>query len=361
MTETFRGRLERLLERADQATTAYERGEALENLLGHILDAVPGVKVVARRKVNEQGSEEIDLGILIKQTPGGLEGFEAYAFGECKNWAKPVGASELRDFAGKLESRGQRIGILAARNGITGNAEAITSAQAVVALNLSKGREILVVTRGDMAGLLEPDDVADLLLRKRTGLIMSAGAVDFRWLDEETTDDVEPGHAEFHDRSIADAIRSVRIAVVERMIASASPLPEDVDDAAEVLIDATNHLDRDIPRDEFGGPLEWQTAVDSMVRLGSVGVAFLARDAIAGHDDPEYLASSAAHNAPASPHLGPSSTLFRDLVSYYALEVSNTEELARDKACYGLIGLLADAIWRLEEQLREFDAEPAEG
>jgi hypothetical protein len=43
-----------------------------------------------------------------------------YSLVECKNWYQPVGASTIRDFFRKLEKSKIKLGIVFAKNGITG-------------------------------------------------------------------------------------------------------------------------------------------------------------------------------------------------------------------------------------------------
>ncbi|WP_409025367.1 restriction endonuclease [Halalkalicoccus salilacus] len=46
-----------------------------------------------------------------------------YILVECKNWSTAIGASEIRDFIGKMDSSKTRLGVVFARNGISGESK----------------------------------------------------------------------------------------------------------------------------------------------------------------------------------------------------------------------------------------------
>jgi hypothetical protein len=92
---------------------------------------------------------------------------------ECKNWSSPVGYPELAVFHDKLQSRGRPLGILVAAAGITGDSTSLTNAHSVLARALSRGREILVITRHEIEQLSDTDELVRLLKRKRAQLAVS--------------------------------------------------------------------------------------------------------------------------------------------------------------------------------------------
>lgn len=102
------------------AHDAQAKGEALESLMAAAFSIKPQLQVVER--TYSTGDEEIDL--VVKNNVGrpfwqGLS--SPLLFVECKNWASPVGAAEVRNFEVKLQNHAPltRVGILVAPGGFT--------------------------------------------------------------------------------------------------------------------------------------------------------------------------------------------------------------------------------------------------
>jgi hypothetical protein len=162
-----------LLANGDAATTATERGRALEDVIVYVFELVPGVVLSVRNKLNAFESEEIDVGFWNDGDPGGLRFFAHTLLVESKNWRVPVGAQDLMVFDHKLISRGLSMGIFVAASGITGDAADLNAAHAVLAQALSQGREIIVITRYELETLTNTDDLVLLLKRKVLQLVVA--------------------------------------------------------------------------------------------------------------------------------------------------------------------------------------------
>jgi hypothetical protein len=110
-----------LIEVAERAVTNQEKGKSLEAVAQFVLESVPSLRCKYANLYTR--SSEIDLVVEYDQSRGGIPLFDElgrYALIECKNWGKPVGVGPVRDFMGKLDKCKARIGIIFARNGITG-------------------------------------------------------------------------------------------------------------------------------------------------------------------------------------------------------------------------------------------------
>lgn len=66
---------------------------------------------------------EIDLVVENSEVQSAINCHSRYFLVECKNWEETVGAKALRDFAGKLKSARSNLGIIFARNGVSGSEE----------------------------------------------------------------------------------------------------------------------------------------------------------------------------------------------------------------------------------------------
>jgi hypothetical protein len=162
-----------LLQAGDSATSAIERGRALEELIVYVFSLIPGISLTARNELNAFGAEEIDVAFWNDGEPDGLRMFDHILLVECKNWSSRVGYPELAVFNDKLQSRGRPMGIFVATTGITGEPHSLTAAHSVLARALSHGREILVISRSEIEQLKDTDDLVRLLKLKRAQLAVS--------------------------------------------------------------------------------------------------------------------------------------------------------------------------------------------
>ncbi len=100
------------------------------------------------------------------QHPRGLNFLPRMFFAECKNWASPVGSAEVSLFDRKLQDHGLDFGIIAAMNGITGDANQLSSAHQIIAAALRERRDIVVITRSEIEAVRTSGDIVDLMKRK---------------------------------------------------------------------------------------------------------------------------------------------------------------------------------------------------
>jgi hypothetical protein len=105
------------------AQNSQAKGEALESLMAVVFSIKPHLEVAERNF--RTGDEEID--VILKNNvprPFWISLGSPLLFVECKNWSRPVGAPEIRNFAGKLgnHSPRTRVGIVVAPGGFTSEA-----------------------------------------------------------------------------------------------------------------------------------------------------------------------------------------------------------------------------------------------
>lgn len=105
-------------------TDRNRKGKLLEELVKLLFRATPGFERVETRLDNK--IEEIDIVVenRAEDAPWKNDG-ASYLLGECKNWSKPCGSSELRDFYAKLTTKYQRArtGFFFAPGGLTAEFE----------------------------------------------------------------------------------------------------------------------------------------------------------------------------------------------------------------------------------------------
>jgi hypothetical protein len=359
VSDSFSAKIAALLAATDKASTPKARGDILEKLAAHVLGSISGVEVSATNAHDVHRSEEVDLVLLNRQRPDGLDLFANFILVECKNWKEPLGSQGVAAFARKLQLRGMGLGILVSRRGITGDMPDLTAAQQVLSDELKEGREILVVREADLSRLKNPADVVKLLLVRRSNLMISRGFVeDDGWFVESSSagsfepDVPHPGtEGRKGWKGVRLAIREEEEKVCAAMLKRVPSLPDT--DADQLLVDRNNALHQEIAKAAGGDGLgAWKDALDAMLDLGATAIAFFHRSG-GWEQKPADLVSSTALYSPNVRHIAWDSRLFVDLATYYSLEISNEEDLDARTATLSLLGMMLESHWRLEEGLYE--------
>jgi hypothetical protein len=165
--------IQRYFQQGIIATTMTEKGRALEDLICYVFEKVPGITVTRRNLMNVFETEEIDIGFWNEKDPIGLYFFPHIIIVECKNWSRPVGSEEVGYFSQKIQNRGLDYGILIAANGITGSSEDISRAHYEIAMALSRGIHIIVITKEEIQSLDDTSSLVKLLKEKLCDLAIS--------------------------------------------------------------------------------------------------------------------------------------------------------------------------------------------
>jgi len=146
--------LENALNSVDQAESSQEKGDAFEDFAQLLFGAVPFLTVRNRNLGTNTG--EIDL---VVEYEGYSEltifdDFCRYILVECKNWSDSVGVAQVRDFKGKMDKSKIDLGIIFARNGISGD-EGANALRWIHDFFQREGRLILVISDNELEQLLE--------------------------------------------------------------------------------------------------------------------------------------------------------------------------------------------------------------
>lgn len=163
------------LQKGDEATTADEKGTALEDLAKYLFGSIPGIIVVSRDEMDIFKSDEIDIGCRIERHPCGLLDpiFPFFFPLECKNWEKKIGSEEVAWFDKKLKRRSLSFGIIIATKGITGDKQELTNAHQHVTEALLENRRIIILKRGEIESLSDSSQLVELIKRKLCELLIS--------------------------------------------------------------------------------------------------------------------------------------------------------------------------------------------
>jgi hypothetical protein len=128
--------------------TPQNKGALLESLAVYTLLLIPGIDLVGRNVRTSTG----ELDAVLAASPSAVAelwpGFpETFAI-ECKNWQAPVSALQIRDFKGKLDDLGLRLGVIFCRAGPTGSRH--RDATALLRDYRQNGQHILAITSDDL-------------------------------------------------------------------------------------------------------------------------------------------------------------------------------------------------------------------
>jgi len=151
---TLYSSIENLIEAAEVATTNKEKGKTLERLSQFLIDNAPSLSCKYTNLITR--SSEIDIVIEYDSAKGSILLFEdvgRYSLVECKNWSKPVGASTVRDFLGKLEKTKTKMGIIFAKRGITGAESGLDALEEIRAKFSRDGVFVVVFSFEDLRGI----------------------------------------------------------------------------------------------------------------------------------------------------------------------------------------------------------------
>lgn len=144
-------KLIKLIENAEAATTNDSKGKSFEALAHYLFSSVPSL--ICKYSNLSTRSSEIDIVIEYNPSNGVLPLFEElgrYCFVECKNWSKPVGAKHIRDFIGKLDKCKVKLGVIFAKNGVTGEHSGLDAIREVHSAFDRNGPIVLVFSLEDV-------------------------------------------------------------------------------------------------------------------------------------------------------------------------------------------------------------------
>jgi hypothetical protein len=143
------------------AKTNDEKKKNLEALGAMLIEMIEGLKVMGKDVRTE--TEEIDLMVINESEHRFWRRLSNPFLVECKNWSKPVGASEIRSFDGKKKNI--RFRIMIAINGITGKGER-EDARGVIRDLCNEGRHIVVLDKKDLEDIAKGTHPTDKISAK---------------------------------------------------------------------------------------------------------------------------------------------------------------------------------------------------
>ena len=150
------------LDQVDSAEGTKEKGDAFEDFAELLFGGIDFLKVRDRNLNTNTGEIDLVIEYTGHQKLTIFDEWGRFFLVECKNWQSSVGAAEVRNFKGKLDKAQVDIGIIFARNGLSGN-EAGNALRWIHDYFQREGQMILVVGDGEIDQLQEGTSFYDLL------------------------------------------------------------------------------------------------------------------------------------------------------------------------------------------------------
>lgn len=133
------------------STSNKAKKESLEELAGLLFDSIEYTTIRSQNLVGP--TSEIDL--IVEYTGGQgaktiFDEFGRYTLVECKNWEDSVGANQIRDFKAKLDASRVKLGVIFAKNGISGSDSGRYALREIHDIFQRDGIMITVVNGGEL-------------------------------------------------------------------------------------------------------------------------------------------------------------------------------------------------------------------
>ncbi|WP_435097445.1 restriction endonuclease [Halarchaeum sp. P4] len=157
---------EDVLHTVENPSSTQEKGESLENLAGLLFDGIDATATTEQNMFT--ATSEVDV---VARHEGVrdytlFDEYSRYILIECKNWSKPVGAKQIRDFKGKLQASGVNLGVFFSQSGVTGGTRGEYALGELDMAFRNEGIAIVVVDANDLEWIRNGNSFYDLLERK---------------------------------------------------------------------------------------------------------------------------------------------------------------------------------------------------
>lgn len=160
----------KLLESVILAKTNDEKKKSLESLARTLLESIPFLSC----KYSNLRTRSSEIDIVVQNNGSNkrtiFDEFGRYCLVECKNWKSSVGAVQVRDFIGKLQKSQISLGIIFAKNGISGEQSGADALREIHAAFDTSGLYILVASAEDLRNIEHGTSFYDILDNKMDAL-----------------------------------------------------------------------------------------------------------------------------------------------------------------------------------------------
>lgn len=171
MARYSKRKINKLIIESDNAQTADEKGDKLEELTKYLFSKVLGVKFHKKNVLDGYRAHELDVVFTNDVRISDLYFLGFSIITECKNTAQPIGSNDVRWFIDKLRDRGLQVGVLVSFSGITGAASGVLNAHSEILNAVNRDSLIiLVLNRDEIKSLGTTEDLVKILIDKKLAL-----------------------------------------------------------------------------------------------------------------------------------------------------------------------------------------------
>ncbi len=144
------------------------RGHRLQDLIGFLIEPLPGVEITDENIFNIGRTEEKDVWLRHGREAAGMPFDDREVPVECKNEKTKTGPIDIAWFGDKIRNSGGRDGLLVTVAGLSGEAQ--SGGHEEIRIQLRKGTRIVVITTADVLGLRDGVDFLELLQARHAEL-----------------------------------------------------------------------------------------------------------------------------------------------------------------------------------------------
>ncbi len=155
-----------MLKEVENSKTNDEKKKSLESLAAMVFESHHNISCIYKNLRTK--SSEIDIVCEIQNIDLNfkLRDHGRYFLVECKNWSKPVGAKEIRDFIVKLQKSRLKLGIYFATNGITGERDGADALREIHSVYDKEELFVVVISHQDLSKLNHFNEVIKVIEQK---------------------------------------------------------------------------------------------------------------------------------------------------------------------------------------------------
>lgn len=342
---TLQNRIDQVL--AQPAGVA--RGKALETLIGEVLGALPGVRILARNVLSGSGEAEFDIQFGNEQLEDGLPAFGRDFFSECKSSEDALGSAGVQHFAAEMLKRRILWSIIVSLKGITGTTEMVNAAQRQIADYALQGSFVMVLDETELRGIRSAQHLAAVIERKRWEQVGKRTASK---LSDVEVAALNPELVRFSGRrGIERALREARDGVIDEILKLSEALPAVDDSKALARVDeAAASVRQEIAQRKDDPELDplWLSTRQRILDLAATLVPLLPPTYPADIDVLKTMRFEVNHTAPQrlGAHVG--SDLWRLLVEHYLTGIREEPEWRSQRNIYALVSLIVEEVGAID-------------
>jgi hypothetical protein len=346
------GTLPQRLRALEDLAAGSPRGTALEELVGEMFSALPGVDVADRNVHSGSGDAEFDILFSNEQRDDGLPAFDRDVLIECKSSGKPLGSRDVEHFISQAGLRHLRWSIIVSLAGLTGDDLDARAAHRAVERGAEQNTWVMLFAKSELASMRSAEHLAAVVEAKRRKMLLKLRAVtlgerELRDLDPRPTGvSVIRGFAGFEQamrRLREDALTLILDEALEGRDVADDARVQDASRALRALDDEVEDHREHPDEDPF-----WREVHARVVSVGAAFAKLLDEDL----SDPEgrhRISFDVRATAPQKLDADVGGELWSLLSDYRLRSISNGDQHARTRNAIAMLAMAVDAMIAIDD------------